>query len=94
MEDMRCWQTRLVSTIEKHAVELTRRVVEELRTNDRTPSYHRLESQENYARVFNVVSNLGAWLDRKSDVVPRSHTARSAKGAFARAFRSAKSSTR
>lgn len=60
--------TRLVATIEKHAAELTRRVVHELQTDTRTPSYHRLDSQETYARVFNVVSNLGAWLDRKSDV--------------------------
>lgn len=63
---------RLVAKIERHAVELTRRVVHELQTNTRTPSYHRLDPQENYARVFNVVSNLGAWLDRKSDAATES----------------------
>lgn len=58
---------RLVTTIEKHAEELTRRVVHQLRLNPRTPSYRRLDAEENYARVLNVVSNLGEWLDHKSD---------------------------
>jgi hypothetical protein len=58
---------RLVIMIEQHAEELTQGVVHELRTNSRTPSYHKLDPQENYARVFDVVSHLGEWLDRKSD---------------------------
>jgi hypothetical protein len=58
---------RLVTMIEKHAEELTRGVVHELQTNPGTPSYHTLDPRENQARVFDVVSHLGDWLDHKSD---------------------------
>ncbi len=58
--------TPLVTMIEKHAEELTRGVVHELQTDPRTPSYHKLDPKENDARVFDVVSHLGEWLDRKS----------------------------
>ena len=59
--------SRLVNMIEQHAEKLTRSVVQELRTDPRTPSYHHLNPHEDYARVFAVVHNLGMWLDSKSD---------------------------
>lgn len=64
--------SRLVAMIEKHAEELTRGVVHELKINPRTPSYHKLDPQENHGRVFDVVRNLGEWLDRKSDAATES----------------------
>lgn len=57
---------RLVTMIENHAEQLTTRVVHELRLSPHTPSYHQLDAEENYARVLNVVSNLGEWLEHKS----------------------------
>ena len=58
---------RLVNMIEQHAGQLTERVVHALRTDPRTPSYHKLDPHEDHARVFAVVHNLGMWLDCKSD---------------------------
>jgi hypothetical protein len=58
---------QLVTMIEKHADQLTRRVVQELETNPRTPTYHTLDPQDNYTRVYDVVSHLGDWLDFKSE---------------------------
>jgi hypothetical protein len=58
---------RLVKMIEKHADQLTKKVVRELETNPRTPSYHTLNPKDNYERVFNVVSHLGDWLDSNSE---------------------------
>jgi hypothetical protein len=59
---------RLVNLIEKHAEQLTEGVVHELRTDPRTPSYHKLAPHEDYNRVYTVVHNLGTWLDRNSDI--------------------------
>ncbi len=59
--------SRLLTMIEQHAEQLTKGVVHELRTDPRTPSYHKLELNEDNARVFAVVRNLGEWLDCKSD---------------------------
>ena len=59
--------SRLVSMIEEHAEQLTRRVVHELRTDPRTVTYHEINPHEDYSRVFAVVHNLGMWLDTKSD---------------------------
>ncbi|HTV56909.1 MAG TPA: hypothetical protein VMI06_18600, partial [Terriglobia bacterium] len=58
---------RLVKMIEKHADQLTKKVVRELETDPRTPAYHKLDPQDNYARVFDVVSHLGEWLDCNSE---------------------------
>jgi hypothetical protein len=58
---------RLVTMIERHAEALTRGVVHELQTDSRTPSYHKLDLQANYDRVFDVVSHLGQWLDHESE---------------------------
>jgi len=59
--------SRLVSMIEQHAEQLTERIVHQLRTDPRTPSYHHLDAQEDHDRVFAVVHNLGKYLDRESD---------------------------
>lgn len=59
--------SRLVNMIEHHAGQLTSAVVKELRTDHRTLSYRNLDPRQDHARVFEVVHNLGAWLDSKSD---------------------------
>lgn len=59
--------TKLVNLIEEHAEQLTQGVVRELRTDPRTPSYHKLGPNEDHARVYAVVHNLGMWIDCTSD---------------------------
>ncbi len=58
---------RLVEMIERHAEELTRGVVSELEISPRTPSYRKLERQDVYGRIAQVLQHLGEWLDYKSD---------------------------
>jgi len=59
--------SRLVNMIEEHAEQLTQHVVQELRTDPRTATYHQVNPHEDYFRVFAVVHNLGMWLDTESD---------------------------
>lgn len=59
--------SRLELVIEKHAEQLTEQVVHELRSDPRTPSYHKLNPKEDHDRVFAVVHHLGESLDCKSD---------------------------
>jgi hypothetical protein len=66
-EENKMLALRLVNMIEEHAQQLTQGVVDELRTDTRTPSYHHLDPYEDQVRVFAVVHNLGRWLDCKSD---------------------------
>jgi hypothetical protein len=67
---------RLVRTIEEHAEELTRGVLDDLGSNSRTPSYHRLSREERHRRVYDVYRNLGRWLgDETEDAVEASYSA-------------------
>jgi len=58
---------RLVRMIEQHADELTRALVENLRSNPRTASYHRLSPETIHHRTYNVYKNLGLWLNSKAE---------------------------
>ena len=58
---------RLVRMIEQHADELTRALVENLHSNPRTASYHRLSREAIHDRTHNVYKNLGLWLNSKAD---------------------------
>jgi hypothetical protein len=58
---------RLVKAIESHAEQLTRGVVHDLQTNQRTPTYHTLPAEELHHRAHAVYSNLGRWLGEKTD---------------------------
>lgn len=58
---------RLVRMIEDHAEELTRGVLDDLQSNPRTPSYHRLDREELHRRVYDVYRNLGRWLGEMSE---------------------------
>jgi len=58
---------RLVQMIEDHAEELTKGLVQDLRTNPRTPHYHRLSYDELHYRTYSVYRNLGHWLSQHNE---------------------------
>ncbi len=58
---------RLVQLIENHAEELTRGLLDDLKSNSRTPAYHSLPRQELRHRIYNVYRHLGRWLGEKTD---------------------------
>jgi len=58
---------RLVRMIEQHADELTHVLVEDIGSNPRTASYHRLSRQATHDRIYHVYKNLGLWLNSKSE---------------------------
>lgn len=58
---------RLVKAIESHAEQLTRGVVHDLQTNQRTPTYHTAPAEELHHRAHAIYSNLGRWLGEKTD---------------------------
>jgi hypothetical protein len=54
--------TRLLLLIQAHAGVLTRDVVQDLRTNERTPSFRRLAPADVETRVSALFYNLGKWM--------------------------------
>jgi len=58
---------RLVRMIESHADELTRALVEDIRSNPRTASYHRLSKEAIHHRTYHVYKDLGSWLNNKAE---------------------------
>ena len=58
---------RLIRLIEEHAEQLTRRVLEDVAANPRTPHYHGLSSDEMHRRVYDVYHNLGRWVGDKTE---------------------------
>ena len=58
---------RLVRMIEQHAEDLTRALVENLQSNPRTASYHRLSRGAIHDRAHHVYKNLGLWLNSKAE---------------------------
>jgi hypothetical protein len=61
---------RLMQLIETHAGALTREVVQDLVTNDRTPAFRKVRKPELEARVAALFENLGKWIgDPKDDTV-------------------------
>jgi hypothetical protein len=57
----------LIRTIEMHAEELTRELLDDLGRNPRTPSFHGLTREELHSRVYDVYHNLGHWLSEKDE---------------------------
>ncbi|MGD8778799.1 MAG: RsbRD N-terminal domain-containing protein [Ignavibacteria bacterium] len=53
---------RFTSLVEQHAEELTRKWIQEVKTNSSTPSYRRLSENELDRRVYSVYKKLGNWL--------------------------------
>jgi hypothetical protein len=64
---------RLIHLIESHAEELTRGVIQELKTHSRTESYPRFSDLELHDRVYAVYKNLGAWTAGKAEDEVRRH---------------------
>ncbi len=58
---------RLIRMIEHHADELTRALVENLLSNQRTAAYHRLSREALHGRTYDVYKNLGLWLSSKAE---------------------------
>lgn len=63
---------RLVLMIEDHADELFRGLMDDLQSNPRTPSYHRLHREELRTRLYDLYRHLGGWLsDTTEDHIER-----------------------
>ena len=58
---------RLVKANESHAEQITRGVVHDVQTNQRTPTYHTVPAEELHHRAHAIYSNLGRWLGEKTD---------------------------
>ena len=58
---------RLVQIIEDHAEQLTRDLIDDLRSNHRTPHYHHLTREELHLRTYDVYRNLGRWLNDETE---------------------------
>ena len=54
--------TRLLMLIQAHAGALTHDVVQDLRSNERTPTFRRLNPADVEARVSALFYNLGKWI--------------------------------
>ena len=66
---------RLVRIIEEHAEQLTRGVIDDLLSNDRTRHYHHLTREELHLRIYDVYRNLGQWLnDETESAIESSYT--------------------
>lgn len=59
--------SRLVRMIETHAEELTRSVIDDLKTNPKTPYLHELSTLQLHDQAYEVYRNLGHWLTDFSD---------------------------
>lgn len=59
--------SKLVGMIENHAEDLTRGVIEDLKTNSKTPCMHQLSDQELHDQSYQVYRNLSQWLLELSD---------------------------
>ena len=53
---------RLLQLIQAHAGSLTSEVIKDLRTNERTPSFHRMSATNLESRIAALYSNLGKWI--------------------------------
>jgi uncharacterized small protein (DUF1192 family) len=61
----------LLQLIQAHAGSLTSDVIKDLRTNDRTPSLHRLGAPELDSRVAALFWNLGQWIGSADEAAVR-----------------------
>jgi hypothetical protein len=64
---------RLIRLIENNADELTRGLVQQLKTHPRTPAFRRFSDLEIHNRVYNVYKNLGAWITGAGESEVRRH---------------------
>jgi hypothetical protein len=62
--------THLIKLIEAHAESLTHEVVEDLLTNEHTPSQTHISKEDLGSRIFALYRNLGNWIgDPKDDAI-------------------------
>ena len=66
---------RLIKTIEDHAEQLTRGLIDDLLSNHRTTHYHHLTREELHHRIYDVYRNFGRWLsDETESAIEASYT--------------------
>lgn len=58
---------KLVKMIEDHAEQLAQELVNDIKTNLQTRSYHQFSSKEIHRRVYDVYRNLSDWLIDKTE---------------------------
>ena len=65
---------RLIQLIETHADGLTREVLQDLRVNPRTRSFHRVPIDELRSRIYELYIDLGRWLaGARDDAIRRDY---------------------
>ena len=75
--------SRLVQVIENHAEQLTRGLIDDLLSNNRTPHYHHLTREELHYRTYDVYRNLGRWLSNETEAAIESSYTHLGKKRFA-----------
>ncbi len=68
--------------IENHAEELTRGVIQDLKTNSKTPSMHDLSDCALHDQSYEVYHNLGRWLTQLSEEAIKSFYFRTAEARY------------
>jgi hypothetical protein len=64
--------SKLIELVEIHAPRLTADVVADLRSNPRTPGFHRIPVDELEPRLFAVIHHLGNWIgEARADDIRR-----------------------
>jgi hypothetical protein len=74
---------RLVQIIEDHAEQLTRGLIDDLLSNNRTLHYHHLTREELHYRTYDVYRNLGHWLSNETEAAIESSYTQLGKERFA-----------
>jgi hypothetical protein len=72
-----------VQIIEDHAEQLTRGLIDDLLSNNRTPHYHHLTREELHYRSYDVYRNLGRWLSNETEAAIESSYTHLGKERFA-----------
>jgi len=58
---------KLIKMIEDHAEQIARELVNDIKTNPKTKSYHHFSAEEIHRRVYDVYRNLSDWLIDKTE---------------------------
>ena len=57
---------KLLDLIHNHADEITNNWLEDIKTNETTPTYAAFDQKKLYTRAYRVYSNLGKWISRET----------------------------
>jgi hypothetical protein len=73
---------RLMQLIQAHSSALSKDVIKELTTNERTPSFRRLTPLEMEARIASLFENLGSWIGNADERLIRHEYERMGRARF------------